>query len=131
MDFDLMALKKDGKKILLYYIGATSVIGYREKAFDKIRKNFRLFIEERDNITVILIIDKNMSDNVKIIEDSLMDRLRECLESVMNNSNIRSVEENQIEDHIKYFDAYYGDGSYLSFCFQQRGIPVMIQNINI
>ena len=131
MDFDLMALKKDGKKILLYYIGATSVIGYREKAFDKIRKNFRLFIEERDNITVILIIDKNMSDKVKIIEDSFMDRLRECLESVMNNSDIRSFEEDQIEDHIKYFYAYYGDSSYLSFCFQQRGIPVMIQNVNV
>ena len=131
MDFDFTALKKDGKKILLYYIGATSVIGYREKAFEKIRKNFRLFIENHDNITVILTVDKNMADKVKIIENSLMDRLRECLESVMNNSDIRNVEEDQIEDNIKYFDAYYGDGSYLSFCFQQKGIPVMIQNINI
>ena len=131
MDFDLMALKKDGKKILLYYIGATSVIGYREKAFEKIRKNFRLFIENHDNITVILTVDKNMADKVKIIENSLMDRLRECLESVMNNSDMRNVEEDQIEDNIKYFDAYYGDGSYLSFCFQQRGIPVMIQNVNL
>jgi hypothetical protein len=131
MDFDFTALKKDGKKILLYYIGATSVIGYREKAFKKIRKNFQLFIEDHDNITVILTVDKNMADKVKIIENSLMDRLRECLESVMNNSDMRNVEEDQIEDNIKYFDAYYGDGSYLSFCFQQKGIPVMIQNINI
>lgn len=121
---------KDGKrkKIVLYHNEACFFTENKKKAFDKIEYNIKIFEQNCDNIEVIWNIQENIDDVIKKFlpeELSRYENLKKSMEQVgrIDTSSGREV--------VKYVDAYYGDGSYLSRLCQLREKPVMLENVDM
>lgn len=113
------------KKQLLYYIGASSMCKNPDKYIDKIKRNFKLFYDNRDKLNVKVVI----SDMLKYALDKYYPDYAEKLNAVMDIEKQNGIIVSKEDGDNLCADAYYGDAGKMAAEMIIRKKPVMLQNI--
>ena len=120
-----------GRKLIVYYVGISSLLRYGSDAIEKIRESFDIFEEASDKLDVVFTIQWGLMENLEIVAPELLLEFKQILETIPDRKNITYEPGQQALLPVDDFDAYYGDASpYVRKCVLQK-IPVMIQNYEI
>lgn len=121
--------KPDGsrRKVLLYYIGLSGFMQYREQMIVKMRKTFRIFAENREQIAVMWKLDSQMKPTLEQSEPELYQQY--CLlEREFSEHKFGILAETEPDELlVSSCDAYYGDASLVAQMCRGAGKPVMLQ----
>lgn len=123
------AEKSDGscKKVMLYYIGLSSFIQYREQMLTKMRETFHVFAGNREETAVIWKLDLRMKSTLEQAEPELY-RQYCLLEQEFLERKLGILSEGETDELlVSSCDAYYGDASPLAQMCRSAGKPVMLQ----
>jgi hypothetical protein len=124
--------KKDGsrKKIILYYIGVSNFIQYKEEMLKKMKEVLRIFWDNREEVALILQDNKLINYTLKENNLDLYNKYMEIIGDFCNKdwAIFNDKEDEQI---LSICDAYYGDTSPIVQKFRNAKKPVMIQNVTI
>ena len=125
--------KADGssKKVVLFYIGVSSFIQYKEKALDKINDVFRIFEENKEDVVMLWKPQTIIKDTLKQLEPELYKEYV-LLEQKFNEQKL-GIYCDLLEDNwaAEFCDAYYGDASPLAQLCRDKGKPVMLADVTI
>lgn len=125
--------KPDGsqKKIVFYNTSVSAFLQHGEKMLVKMRDVFRIFKENRDDITLLW----RPHPLIKATIESMRPALREEYEKLVNQYRQEGWgiydDTADVDRAIVLCDAYYGDHSSLVRLCQEKGKPVMVQNVEI
>ena len=132
-EWELATRKSDGtrKKVILYDIGLASVLLYGTKMVDKIEYCIQVFEENKDDISVLWHTRGRSDENLNALEPTVGERYCE-LRDKFEKENL-GIYDDGTDDTIAIFfcDAYYGVGGAIAQKCKERGIPVMVQNVEI
>ena len=102
-----------------------------EKALDKIRRNFSVFEENKDNIRIIWHPYTRTEEFLKLNNCDCIDEYKKLIDYYKNNDLGDFNEDDNFESIADLCDAYYGDFSDIISFFSKKNKPVMIQNIDL
>jgi len=125
--------KPDGsrRKVILYNTSVGALINQNEAMLAKMRRTFETFKENREEIVLLW----RPHPLIKSTIESMRPRLWEEYEKLMNEYREAGWgiydDTSDLNRAIVLADAYYGDGSSLVQLCQERGIPVMVQNVDV
>lgn len=129
-DWATKLIKPDGthKKVILYEINASATASYGNRMIDKIRRVFSLFMENMDNITVILRVAPDLETVCGVMSEQDQGKLLDVLEEYVA-AGFGIFDPSPDPTHaLEAADAYYGDATDLVRRFIRAGKPVMIEN---
>ena len=121
----------EGKKVLLYHVNVGVVVEHGMKYFDKMKRVFEVFKENRSRISVFWHVGSNTPDTLEARYPDLFEGLKEMY-CIFNDLDLGIYEES--DDHTKAVavaDAYFGDRDAIMYKVRALGKPVMIQNVEI
>lgn len=128
------------KKVLFYYIGTGQLLFGGEKMIEKMRNNMLIFEGAKENIEVILYIEKNLKEYLKEYCSDCYDNFVSICEDYAKKDWCKYVEAKdtidvsntvEIERLIDSADAFYGDAGLLMHYFSRAKKPVMMQNLEV
>ena len=125
--------KADGgmKKAVLFYMGVSSFIQYKEKALEKLKDVCRIFEENKDDVVMVWYPQAIIKDTLKQLEPELYEAYvlveRDFKEKQLG-IYCDSVQDTRV---VEFCDAYYGDASPLAQMCRDKGKPVMLADANI
>lgn len=125
--------KPDGswKKIIFYNTSVTALLQNSEQMLAKMRDVFRVFQENQDEVALLW----RPHPLIKETMESMLPHLRmeyELLVQQYRNAGWGIYDDTpDVERAIVLSDAYYGDRSSVVQMCQKRGMPIMIQNVEV
>lgn len=119
------------KKILLYNIGVGSLYEYKDKLIEKLMSSIDVFDNNKDGVFYIWRSDPLIDKFVKKSNPELYDRYLACVECFVNKQLGIFDDKTRPDILVELIDAYYGDSAPMVEECRRRGIPVMIQNVDI
>lgn len=114
------------RRVVLYYVGISSFVQYREQMLAKMRKTFGIFAENRGEVAVIWKLDSEVKTMLEGAEPELY-RQYCLLNREFFEQKLGILSEEQDVLLVSSCDAYYGDASPLAQRFRSAGKPVMLQ----
>lgn len=126
-------VRTDGtrKKVILYYLGISTWIQYKEKILDKLYSNLDIFSKSKDHVALILHFDGTIKDELLRLEPELFMEYNNFIKKITENTWFVLGSDSTLKPECQIADAYYGDNSPLVREFQRMNKPVMIQNVEI
>ncbi len=128
---DFYRLDGKAKKLIVYYISVYGFAQYGGMYLQKIKNSIEIFKSYKNDIVLILEqqdeVDDYLRSNNPLLYQMYMLFLDEYLRE---NTGVLDVN-NYFLDNLEGVDAYYGDSSKYAYLCLQKGIPVMIQNVDI
>lgn len=119
------------RKVILYNTSVGALINHNEKMLAKMRSVFETFYENRDEIALLW----RPHPLIKSTIESMRPRLWEEYEKLVNEYRSASWgiydDTADLNRAIALADAYYGDPSSLVQLCQEKGMPVMVQNVDV
>ena len=128
-----MIFKPDGrkKKVILYNTSVAVLTTHNEKMLDKMTDVFRTFYEVREEVALLW----RPHPLIKATIESMRPRLWEEYEKLVSEYKRASWgiydDTADLNRAIALADAYYGDNSSLVQLCQEKGMPIMLQNVEI
>ena len=119
-----------GRKVIIYHISIAFLLRDREKSIDKIRRSLEVFSESGDRVCAIIVPQKQILTDLKRIDENLWKQFQEAVKG-KSISNCIYDEAGFSLDYIDKWNGYYGDADPLVRKCVLKGIPVMIENIEI
>ena len=125
--------KPDGswKKIIFYNTSVSALLQNDERMIRKIREVFRVFKANQDEVALlwrphplIQATITSMRPQLWLEYDALVRNYREEGWGIYDETS-------ELDRAIAISDAYYGDHSSVVQLCQKKGMPVMIQNVNV
>lgn len=128
-----MMRKSDGslKKIVLYGTSTAVLIEHREKALEKMKRVFAVFQEKQEEILLFWMPDCSFETGMKEIEPVLWDAYQKLMLWYQKENFGILDHSGDAERAASVCDAYYGDGGYAAQLCIRRGVPVMLQEVEI
>ena len=125
--------KADGtdKKIVFYNTSITALLEHGEKMLEKMSRVFEIFKEHRDDIALLWRPHPLIPSTIRAMRPALWARYSEIVEKYREEGWGIYDDSADIDRAVVISDAYYGDGSSVVQLCRQRGIPVMIQNVDV
>ena len=118
-------------KTILYYTDLMPFLSNPAKAVAKVKKNFEIFQENKDQIELIWHPYRRTEEFLILNNCECLEEYRKLKENFMDR-NIGSFDESDDGKKLADLcDAYYGDYSDITYYFTENKKPVMIQNIDI
>ena len=123
--------KSDGtnKKIVVYYIGLSSILEYKQQAIDKIKNVIDTFNENRADILLIIKQHSLIGAALRELAPEIYAEYTRVIELCKSADWIITADDYDDEQLAAVSDAYYGDTSKLAQEFRNYGKPVMIQKV--
>lgn len=120
------------KKIIVYYTSLDYILKNGEKAVDKIQRSLEVMekVCAEDSVTCVFSPQsafpalEKLSPGLYEGLDQAVKKFDACEGCFLDSTGI-------MQEYIEYADAYYGIESYHHKKCMRRGIPVMIENLNI
>lgn len=128
-----MMRRSDGslKKIVLYGTSVAVLMEHREKALEKMKRVFAVFQEKQEEILLFWMPDCSFETGMKEIEPVLWDAYQKLI-LWYQTENLGILDHSgDAERAASVCDAYYGDGGYAAQLCIRRGVPVMLQEVEI
>ena len=118
-------------KTFIYYISISTLIQGREKAIDKIRRSLKIFEETAEAIRVIVIPQEAVLTQLKDLDIKLWKEFAEIMTTIEGAGNcILGIEQTALQN-MDEWDAFYGDRGAIARMCVERGIPVMIEDMDV
>jgi len=119
------------KKVILYNTSVSSLLKHGEKMLAKMRRVFETFYEARDEIALLW----RPHPLIKATIESMRPKLWKEYEMLVNEYRSASWgiydDTADLNRALALADAYYGDPSSLVKLCQEKGMPVMVQNVEV
>lgn len=131
-EWSAMARKPDGsrKKIVLYVTGAAVFMERGEKALEKMKQVFDAFWERREEILLIWMPELKPECGRK--EDPLLwEEYQKLMLRYMEKGVGILADSGDIKRAAAACDAYYGDRGYAAQLCIRKGVPAMLQEVEI
>ena len=125
--------KEDGdwKKVIFYNTSVTAFLEHGEKMLLKIQDVFRVFEENKEEVALLWRPHPLMKATIESMRPQLWAEYEEIVREYKAAGWGIYDESADVDRAIALSDGYYGDGSSLVQLCQEKGIPVMIQDVGI
>ncbi|MBE5951059.1 MAG: hypothetical protein E7260_05620 [Lachnospiraceae bacterium] len=125
--------KPDGsrKKVILYNTSVKQMLDCREKMVDKIRRALETFREHSDEVALLWRPHPLTQTTLDAMRPQLSEAYRNLVEEYKAAGFGIYDDTADLNRAIALADAYYGDGSSLVQLCQEKGMPVMVQNVDV
>ena len=123
--------KADGswKKVVFYNTTVTALLQHGEQYLEKMRDVFRVFWENREDITLLWRPHPLMEATVRSMRPELAEEYDRIVAIYREDGWGIYDDTAEIDRAVAVSDGYYGDGSSIAKLCQEAGKPVMIQNV--
>lgn len=119
------------KKKVFYYTSASIVLEKKKKAIEKLREVFAIFHEQRDLVELLWYPDPMLETVLPGEEKELYDEYRAVRDKFEREAMGELSLAPDIDRVLEDCDAYYGDPGSLVQKFVLKGLPVMLQDVEI
>ncbi len=125
--------KPDGsrKKVILYNNSVSALLAHEEKMTEKMRSVFALFREYRDTVALLWRPHPLIEATISSMRPGLWEEYRKIRDSYLEAGWGIYDDTADLDRAIALSDAYYGDPSSVVQLCRKRGMPVMIQNVDV
>lgn len=130
-EWEQLMVREDGtpKKVLMYYVSASSFTQYGEHILEKMQEVFRSVEGESEQIIMLWKSETVMKEILEQLEPEFYEKYVALeKEFVSRKKGILDCNLGE-EEAVSISDAYYGDSSSLVQKFRNAGKPVMLQQI--
>lgn len=119
-----------GRKVIIYHISIAFLLRDKEKSIDKVRRSLATFAESGDRVCAIIVPQEQILTDLARINEDLWQQFQGVVKGKLKTNCIYD----EVGFSLNYMDkwsGYYGDADPLVRKCVQKGIPVMIENIEI
>lgn len=123
--------KEDGsrRKTILYNTSVTALLQHEEKMLQKMQEVFRIFYENRDEMALLWRPHPLIQATIESMRPELWEKYQKLVEAYKEAGWGIYDDSAELERAIGLSDAYYGDGSSVVQLCQEKGMPVMMQEV--
>lgn len=123
--------KADGswKKIVFYNTGVSAVLRHSESYLQKIEDVLRFFYENREDVALLWRPHPLMRATIESMRPELGSAYQQIVERYRAEGWGIYDDTADMDRALALSDAYYGDGSSIVHLCREKGMPVMIQNV--
>lgn len=118
------------KRLLLYHIGISSLLQYKERALAKLKESVYTITSHIDKIMCIFSLDNNIRE-LERIAPKLWKEYLLFRDMLKDKINIILDESGDVMKYIDVVDGYYGDGDEVAHRCRNKGIPVMLRKADL
>lgn len=125
--------KPDGswKKIIFYNTSVQALLNHNEKMNAKIRDVLRAFKENQKEVALLWRPHPLIEATIKSVRTRLWDEYKKIVDAYRSEGWGIYDDTADLDRAIAVSDGYYGDWSSVVQLCQEKGIPVMIQDVEI
>lgn len=125
--------KPDGswRKVVFYNTSVSALLQNDEKMLAKIRDVLRVFHENRDEVTLLWRPHPLMEATIKAMRPGLREEYEGIVDRYRSDRWGIYDDTADLDRAIALSDGYYGDWSSVVELCKEKGIPVMIQNVEV
>ena len=125
--------KPDGadKKIIFYNTSITALLKYNEKMLQKMERSFAVFKEHKDAVALLWRPHPLIPSTIRAMRPQLWAEYSKIVDEYRQEGWGIYDDSSDIDRAVVLSDAYYGDGSSVVELCKKRGIPIMIQNVDV
>ena len=132
LEWNNLVRGNNDKKVIIYYINIDFLLRGGIKAVEKIRQSFNSFADAADEVSVIVLQQEVVKDNLEEIDSELAKSYYEVLSQVGVRWNNCVLDEAGVS--LKYMNkwgGFFGNAGIVARKCIEAGIPVMFQNLKI
>ncbi len=125
--------KYAGRKVIIYHITLGFLLRDRDRSIDKIIRSFKIFADAGDRVVAVIVPQAQVITELPEIDGELWEKYQELV-GKLEQGNISNCIYDPNGFSLEYMDkwaGYYGDAAPLVRECVNRGIPVMIENIDV
>lgn len=115
-----------GKKILLYHIGISSLLEHKENSIDRLRETISDIFSNDDRLKCIFSPNDNVYE-LEHIDNELWAEYKSFIEYLQKDQRVYLDEKSNALAFVDIIAGYYGDGDEVAHRCRNKGIPVMIR----
>ena len=115
-----------GKKILLYHIGISSLLEHKENSIDRLRETISDIFSNDDRLKCIFSPNDNVYE-LEHIDNELWAEYKSFIEDLQKDQRVYLDEKSNALAFVDIIAGYYGDGDEVAHRCRNKGIPVMIR----
>ncbi|HBN55431.1 MAG TPA: hypothetical protein DD414_01530 [Lachnospiraceae bacterium] len=125
--------KTDGsrKKVILYNTSVSALLQHREKMLKKMKDVFEIFKGEQEEVALLWRPHPLIQATIASMLPQLWEDYRKIVEAYKEEGWGIYDDTPELDRALALCDGYYGDGSSLVQLCQSRGVPVMVQNVDV
>lgn len=125
--------KPDGtwKKIVFYNTGVSALLRYNEQMLKKMISVFEIFRENKDDVALLWRPHPLIKATIESMRPQLWAEYEKIVEQYKREGWGIYDDTADMDRAVVLSDAYYGDGSSIVQLCQEKGMPVMMQNVEI
>lgn len=125
--------KADGswKKVIFYNTGVTALLKNSEQYLRKLQDVLRFFCENREDVALLWRPHPLMKATIESMRPQLWEEYQKIVEQYKTEGWGIYDDTADMDRALALSDAYYGDGSSIVHLCREKGMPVMIQNVEI
>ena len=126
-----MIEKPDGswKKIIFYNTSVGALLQHSEKMLKKIESVFGIFKEHKDEVTLLWRPHPLIPATIKSMRPELWEKYKAIKDRYIGEDWGIYDDTSDIDRAVVLSDAYYGDGSSVVCLCREKGIPVIVQEV--
>lgn len=125
--------KPDGswKKIIFYNTGVSTLLNHNEKMLIKLESVFETFKENKDEVALLWRPHPLIQATIESMRPQLWEAYKEIRDKFIAEGWGIYDDTPDMDRAVVLCDAYYGDGSSVVRLCREKGIPVMLQDVDI
>ena len=125
--------KPDGtdKKVIFYNTSISAFLQSDAKMLEKMERAFEIFKEHKDEVALLWRPHPLIPSTIRAMRPQLWKRYCEIVDRYKREGWGIYDDSADIDRAVILSDAYYGDGSSVVQLCRKRGMPVMIQNVDV
>lgn len=130
-DWKPVLYQSDGtrKKVILYNTSVSALLKHREEMLEKMKEVFQVFYESRDEVALLWRPHPLIQATISSMVPSLWTEYEKLVEEYRQAGWGIYDDTADLNRALALADAYYGDGSSVVKLCQEKGMPVMIQDV--
>lgn len=132
-DWEKIIQKPDGtdKKIVFYNTSISALLQDDTKMLEKMERVFEIFKEHKDVVALLWRPHPLIPSTIRAMRPQLWKRYCAIVDKYRQEGWGIYDDSADIDRAVILSDAYYGDGSSVVQLCRKRGMPVMIQNVDV
>ena len=125
--------KADGsdKKVIFYNTSITALLKHGDHMLEKMERVFAIFQEHRDEVALLWRPHPLIPSTIQAMRPQLWADYSRIVEKYRREGWGIYDDSADIDRAVVLSDAYYGDGSSVVQLCRKKGMPIMIQNVDI
>lgn len=133
VEWERLICREDGsrKKVIFYNTSVGTLLQKNEAVLEKIKDNFRIFWENRDEVVLWWRPHPLIEATLKSMRPQLLGQYQELVQRYRAEGWGIYDDSPNMDRAIAVSDGYYGDLSSVVWLYQKTGKPIMIQNVDV